>query len=231
MHNDACQNTVCTDEETSSDSDDCSSCCSYSSSISLTPPPVSPIMSDDDIEDDDDDYVVNTDCEDTTGPGSSMESSRSLLQSVEAEETIRAEESAPAEELVCATPPKQSVTYKFGGDNADFTVKARFTRIDGPKDNKSLHYFHIMSVRDRVNLDHLPITEPFSCLNSPRNIALQLLPNRECDSKLIDSLAVLVSRKMVSYIPYFEFGFSDVVTWHITHEYYKEISQKSEVVS
>ena len=82
----------------------------------------------------------------------------------------------------------------------------------------------------RINLNNLPIIEPDSCLNSPHNIALQLLPNKECDIKLIDNLAMLVSRVML-HIPYFEFAFTDVVTRHITHEHYEEMSQKSVVVS
>ena len=32
-------------------------------------------------------------------------------------------------------------------------------------------------------------------------------------------------------MPYFHFAFSDVVTWYIEHEYYKEMSGKLEVVS
>ena len=102
MHNNAYQ---CTDEETSSDSDDCSSCCSDSSCISVTPTSLSNYVrddidgDDDDIEDnevkdedDDDDDVMNTDCEDTTLPGTSIEPTCSLLQSVQTEESSTAEE-------------------------------------------------------------------------------------------------------------------------------------------
>ena len=97
--------------------------------------------------------------------------------------------------------------------------------------NRSLHYFHLMCVRDRINLSHLSIIKTDSCLNSPNNIALQLLPTKGCDESLVNNLAVLVSRVMVLYIPYFEFGFADVLTRHIDHEFHKEMSQKSGVVS
>ena len=53
-------------------------------------------MSDDNTEDnEDDDDVENTDCEDTTVSGTSIELTCSLLQSVQTEEP------SPAEEPVC----------------------------------------------------------------------------------------------------------------------------------
>ena len=63
-----------------------------------------------------------------------------------------------------------------------------------------------------------------------------LFPTKEIDEQLTNHLAVLVSHIMVSHIivphmPYFHFNFSDVVSWHIDHPNYKEMSEKSEVVS
>ena len=72
---------------------------------------------------------------------------------------------------------------------------------------------------------------PHQCLNSATKMALFLLPSKECDIRLIADLSVLVSRMMVTHIPYFQFAFSDIVTWHMEHEHYKEMSEKSEAVS
>ena len=68
-------------------------------------------------------------------------------------------------------------------------------------------------------------------LEQSKKMALFLLPSKECDSSLTSDLSVLVSQMMVSHIPYFQFAFSDIVTWHMEHEHYKEMSEKSEVVS
>ena len=219
VQNGSCQNTLYTEIESSSDSDTCFSDLSF---LSVTPPLASPIMS---ADDDDDEDVTNSDCEDATELGTSIELTQCLLPSTLTEEPDL------TEQLVSSTTHSRVNTYKVLGDNIDFTVKARYNRVDGQKDNQSLHYFHHMCVRDRVNLSHLPIIRCDSCLNSPNNIALQLLPTKISDDKLVDDLAVLVSRVIVSYMPYFQFGFTDVVTWHIEHEFYKEMSEKSEVVS
>lgn len=89
-----------------------------------------------------------------------------------------------------------------------------------------------MCVRDRVNLSHLPIVKCDSCLNSAGKMALYLLPSKEADDLLLtDHLAMLICRIIVANMPYFSFAFSDVVQWHLEHEYYKEMSMKSEAVS
>ena len=121
-------------------------------------------------------------------------------------------------------------TYKDVGDNFDLSVKSRFNRLDSQKE-QSLHYFHHICVRDRIDFSRLSIIRPHQCLNSPKKMALFLLPSKECDSSLTSDLSVLVSQMMVSHIPYFQFAFSDIVTWHMEHEHYKEMSEKSEVVS
>ena len=61
---------------------------------------------------------------------------------------------------------EQSLTptaYKLVGDNLDLTVKARYMWMDSRQD-QSLHYFHHMSVCDRIDFSQLPITKPPTCL-------------------------------------------------------------------
>ena len=127
-------------------------------------------------------------------------------------------------------PEGTPTTYKLVGDNLDLTVKARYMRIDGQKD-QSLHYFHHMSVCDRIEFSHLPISRAHTCLNSPSNLAVSLLPDVKSDESLISDLSVLVSRIIVTHLSYFNFTFSDVVKWHLEHQYYKEMSKQSTVVS
>lgn len=121
-------------------------------------------------------------------------------------------------------------TYKLVGDNIDFSVKARFSRSDSPKD-QSLHYFHFMCVHDRIDFNEFSSEKAISCLNSAEKMAEFLLPTKECDNQLANHLAVLVSHIIVSHMSYFDFSFSDVVTWHINHPHYEEMSKRSEVVS
>ena len=174
--------------ENSSDSespDDCSSC-SYLSSTSMTSPPISPIVSEDDI---DISPVVSEDCAADSDSEDNMQTS------------ILVQPFIQTEDPVITTMSAQVYNYKLVGDNIDFGIKARYNRIDDQK-QKSLHYFHYMCVRDRVNLSHLPIVKPDSCLNCASKMALQLLPNKGHDRKLAENLAVFVSRIIVSYLPF-----------------------------
>ena len=176
--------------ENSSDSegpDDCSSCCSYLSSTSMTPPPISPIVSEDDIADIS--PVVSEDCAADSGSEDNMQTSVLVQPFIQTEDPV------------IITMSAQVYNYKLVGDNIDFGIKACYNQIDDQK-QKSLHYFHYMCVHDRVNLSHLPIVKPDSCLNCASKMALQLLPNKGHDRKLAENLAVFVSRIIVSYIPF-----------------------------
>ena len=81
-------------------------------------------------------------------------------------------------------------SFKLVGDNIDFTIKAHYNHVENHK-NQSLHYFHYMSVCDRINFNHLSITKPHMCLNSADKIASLLLPSKKCDDKLIKILQYL----------------------------------------
>ena len=137
----------------------------------------------------------------------------------------------PAENIIPTSFESPVITtYKLVGDNIDFSVKARYSRSDSPKD-QSVHYFHYMAVRDRTDFSDYSSEKADTCLNSADKMAKFLLPTKECDDQLTNHLAVLVSRIIVSHMPYFRFAFSDVVSWHIDHPYYEDMSKKSEVVS
>ena len=130
---------------------------------------------------------------------------------------------------ICDVMRQAIDTYKLMGDNLDMTIKARFLRADIL--NQSLHYFHCLAIRDRINFNDLSTMCCQGCLNSPDKIALELLPSLQTDSSLLDNFTVIVSRVIADYIPFINFALSDVVTWHLDHKFYLEMSSESEVVS
>ena len=121
------------------------------------------------------------------------------------------------------------LVYKLVGDNIDKAVKARYMRVEGSR-NQSLHYFHSFAVLDRIDFSHLPNVFPDTCLNSPKKLALALLPSEGDDTILTRLFETHVSRILCTHMPFFKFTFDDVVEWHIHHQYYDQMSAKSEVV-
>eukprot|EP00731_Ephydatia_muelleri_P022356 Em0014g947a len=57
-----------------------------------------------------------------------------------------------------------------------------------------------------------------------------ILPSPLDDNTLSSNIATLVSRVLCKHMKFFNVSFDDVVQWHIHHKYYKEMSQKSQVV-
>ena len=57
-----------------------------------------------------------------------------------------------------------------------------------------------------------------------------LLPSDEDHMKLLNRMAVIVSRILVEHMPAFKLYFEDVVEYHLKHDYSFEMSKKSEVV-
>ena len=152
--------------------------------VSVISPPVSPLTSEDNVTD-----VKEADL---------FEASNLVEEAEESSECVIAEtlsshvSTDQIEELSTDAIPCNVHTYKIIGDNIDFTVKARYNRIDSHKD-RSLHYFHLMSVHNRINFTYLSITRPHSCLNSANKMASFLLPTKEFDNSLIGDISVLAS--------------------------------------
>lgn len=57
-----------------------------------------------------------------------------------------------------------------------------------------------------------------------------LLPSKQDDAALARNVSTLISRMLVTHVPFFKEACSDVVTWHIQHKYTTQMSQKSDVV-
>ena len=132
--------------------------------------------------------------------------------------------------MISTNTPTPIQSFKLVGDNLDKSVKARYMRLGGSR-NQSLHYFHSFAVLYRVDFSGLPGVHPQLCLNNPSKRAISLLPSTADDKALKELFVTHVSRILVTHMPFFKLAFEDVVEWHIQHQYYAEMSVKSEVVS
>ena len=129
-------------------------------------------------------------------------------------------------DVVQGSDPSPWFGFKMVGDNIDKMIKPRYMRTD--RQNKSLHYFHMYAVQDRINLSE-------SCENqrqAPKDPPLEeLLPSPDDGKQLHSNMEILVTQILARHMPFIAENFEDVVIWHISHPYSKEMSQKSEVVS
>lgn len=86
------------------------------------------------------------------------------------------------------------------------TLKPRYMRAG--YGNQQLHYFHFFAVPDRVNWSHLSAIPP-------------------SQPKITPSACI---RILATHLESTGFDCTKLVTWHISHEYQKQMSKKSEVV-
>ena len=130
-----------------------------------------------------------------------------------------------------STTQKVVNTFKLVGDNVDSMFKQRYMRSDKHRAG-GIHYFHTYAARDRIDFSML--SERFPEPNSlPReeDVALSLLPSNKDDKAIRKHFAILLSQELVKNVPFFKSTFDGAVTWHIKHQFYDEMSSKSEVVS
>ena len=122
--------------------------------------------------------------------------------------------------------PNQCPSFKIVGDNIDKYVKPREMRFDAQA--KSLNYFNSYAVKGRVDVSYLedrPCLPDFSGFK-----ATSLLPTKSDDQSLKSNFVVTIARVLKKHCPFFK-KFGSAVQRHIKHQYYSEMSQKSEVVS
>ena len=119
--------------------------------------------------------------------------------------------------------------FRIVGDNLDKNVKPSNPRID--HGTTSQHFFNLVALRDCIDLSGIS-DDPSTYLRTPvDNLELNiLLPSSLDYEELISSYGVLMSRVLVSKVPYFAHTFDDVVVKHISHEYGREMSIKTEAV-
>lgn len=96
---------------------------------------------------------------------------------------------------------------------------------------ESIHYFQSYAVADRVDFSHLSKSVIPTQQSDPKQVAISLLPSPEDDLAIRENICVLMSRVLFDNVAFFNLSFDGVIDWHIMHEYYKEMSAKSDVVS
>lgn len=124
----------------------------------------------------------------------------------------------------------QVTPFHICGDNIDHTMKQRYMRVGKTKLNE-IHYFHSYAVSDRVDFVGLSETVVPTMTQDPEQIALSLLPTPEDDEAIRSNMCILISRIIYRNMEFARLAFEGVVKWHIMHEFYKEMSKKSVVVS
>ena len=119
-------------------------------------------------------------------------------------------------------------TFKLVGDNIDKNINPQDVRIDSQ--TVSLHYFHSYAVRDRIDLSNY---EDDPCFVDSASVLPHLstvLPSSEDLEAISENFIHLVARILIVYIPYFSTIGAGFKKQHITHEFYSEMAEKSEVV-
>lgn len=117
-------------------------------------------------------------------------------------------------------------TFKIVGDNIDKTIKPRDMRID--HQTCSLHYFHSYAARDRIDLSQFE-DNPSLPVVSAKDLST-LLPSISDNATITSNFAFLLAQTLVKRVPFFaKYGVG--LERHIRHDFYKEMSRKSQVVS
>ena len=114
--------------------------------------------------------------------------------------------------------------FKIVFDNIDLTVRPHHTTEEWQ--SLSLHNVNAYAVKDCVD------DSTFSDTRDQKEDNLYaILPSEEDNQSLKERFIVYVSRIMVKYIKFFHDDFQTLVQQHIPHQFSKEMSKKSEVLS
>lgn len=114
-------------------------------------------------------------------------------------------------------------------DNIDNNVRPRF--MTSEKQTQSLHYVQMYAVLDRTDTTQLSDVTPTRSQSSITEVIKTILPSPEDNQTMANYFSILIGRVLVTHMPYFKTTFGDVVEWHIPHQFMKEMSKPSTVVS
>ena len=119
--------------------------------------------------------------------------------------------------------------FKLVGDNIDKNVRPRYSRK--AYSTRSMHCYHSYAVRDRVNIhglsDAVPNLRDTPLLSIP---VAEVLPSETDAQCMKHNFTILVSKLLVQHLKYFREKYSDSIENHIKHDFYEEMSKKSEIV-
>ena len=115
--------------------------------------------------------------------------------------------------------------YQIIGDNVDLMIKVRHQASDKP--NKSIHWFHLNAVKNRVSGAGLSEKGPIKLVDQVEN--WEILLSYQDNEELLHDFIPLFARVICNRIPALK-SFKDVVIRHIPHKYSNVTKQKSEQV-
>ena len=116
------------------------------------------------------------------------------------------------------------------GDNIDKTIHRRHLCLN--MKNQSVHYFHVYAVENQIDVSSFSDDcTDISHVTDIESVSMSFLPKSIHYVALKDNIGVLISRILYKYMDSFKFSSDGIIQWHIHRKYYKEMSNKSEVVS
>jgi hypothetical protein len=116
------------------------------------------------------------------------------------------------------TPP----FYQIIGDNIDLYVKTK--HMSSEKQNKSIHWFAMNAVQDRVTGNALDNLRPIKSIMKMEN--KEFLPSFHDNQDLLHDFIPVFARVLVDKIPAMQ-TFKSVVVKHIPHKYSNEMKKKT----
>lgn len=153
-----------------------------------------------------------------------MFSDTSSLESDLSSSSEASESEEEAEGSLCKSHPAHD--FGLNGDNLDWIRRPSI--YSGDRDTQSIHWFNLLAYDNRVIdwdlSDKYPIKNILDLENST------FIPSPEEHSQLKDEFVVLVLRILTKNCKYFQ-QFENKVPAHIPHQYRKEMSFQSQVVS
>ncbi len=116
--------------------------------------------------------------------------------------------------------------FGLNGDNLDWMRRPSIYSRD--RDTESIHWFNLLAYDNRVVDWDLDDKDPIKNIMDLDNSTF--IPSPEEHSQLKDEFVVLVLRILTKHCKYFQ-QFANKVPAHIPHQYRREMSCQSEVVS
>ena len=127
--------------------------------------------------------------------------------------------------LMQQSDSERPLGYQIIGDNVDLMIKVRHQASGKP--NKSIHWFHLNAVKDRVSGAGLSEKGSIKLVDQVEN--WEILPSYQDNEDLLHDFIPLFAQVICDRIPALK-SFKDLVIRHIPHKYSNVTKQKSEQV-
>ena len=140
--------------------------------------------------------------------------------------TIASSTSSSMQYTAIVRLPKMSLpTFKIVGDNINKYVKPTEMTMDAQA--KTLDFFNLYAVCDQVSMSGLDDLAAIPNLSSCK--VEEVLPTAQDHEDLIDNFTYIFTRVLKRHVPFVK-KYAAGLDKHTKHQYYDELSQKSEVV-